>query len=96
MIIGDFISYMRLHRRRKERTMIPQLTSILCRFLFGVAFFLFGVAVVEKVALLFKSSILGGLYNPGRLMEFSAIALIFVIALQLREIKILLRARGSD
>lgn len=74
--------------------MMQQLTSILCRFLFGVAFFLTCVAVLERLARLFGYTILGGLYNPGRLLEFSAMALVFVIALQLREIKILLRAKG--
>jgi hypothetical protein len=34
-------------------------------------------------------------YAPMRLLEWAAIALLFVIALQLREIKQLTRGRGS-
>ncbi len=75
---------------------MQRLTSLLCRFLFGVAFFLTGVAVLEWVAVMFGFPIIGTLYYPGRLLEFSAMALVFVIALQLREIKILLRPKGAD
>ena len=74
--------------------MMEKWSSMICRILFGVAFLLTIVAVLERLARLFGSTILGGLYNPGRLLEFSAMALVFVIALQLREIKILLRPKG--
>ena len=79
---------------------MAKLSSIICRILFGVAFFLTGVGVLEWIARLFgstilrSSEILRGLYDPGRLLEFSAMGLVFVIALQLREIKILLRGKG--
>ena len=63
MVVGNFISHMRLHRRRKEGNMLQQLTSILCRVLFGIAFFLTGVAVLERLARLFGSTILRGLYT---------------------------------
>jgi hypothetical protein len=77
--------------------MMQQLTSTLCRLLFIVAFLLGAVAVWEKLAQLFGYTILGGSYfGPWRLLEFSAVILLFVIALQLREIKMSLGARGSD
>jgi len=76
---------------------MEKLSSIFCRILFGVAFFLTGVGLLEWIVRQFGSSILKGLtilYDPGRLLEFSAMGLVFVIALQLREIKILLRGKG--
>ena len=76
--------------------MIQQLTSILCRLLFVVAFLMGCLAAWEKLAQLFGYTILGGYYQPWRLLEFSAVTLLFVIALQLREIKMSLRARGSN
>jgi hypothetical protein len=57
------------------------------RFFFGVSFVLLAVAVVEKIANLFHASLLGNEYSPGRLLEFAAIALLFVIALLLRGIR---------
>lgn len=76
--------------------MIQQLTSIVCRLLFIVAFLLGCLAAWEKLARLFGYTILGGYYEPWRLLEFSAVILLFVIALQLREIKMSLHERGSD
>jgi len=76
--------------------MMRQLTSIVCRLLFIVAFLLGCLAAWEKLARLFGYTILRGYYEPWRLLEFSAITVLFVIALQLREIKMSLRKRGSD
>ena len=76
--------------------MMEKLTSIFCRILFGVAFVLTGIGVLEWLARLLGSTILRGWYDPGRLLEFSAMGLVFVIALQLREIKNQLRAKRSD
>ncbi len=76
--------------------MMRQLTSIMCRLLLMVAFLLAGLSGWEKLAQLFGYTILRDSYQPWRLLEFSAIALLFVIALQLREIKMSLRGRGSD
>jgi len=76
--------------------MIQQLTSIICRVLFGVAFLLGGLAIWERLARLFGYTILRGSYEPWRLLEFSGVTLLFVIALQLREIKVLLRAKRSE
>jgi hypothetical protein len=68
--------------------MLSQLTNVLNRSLFVGAFALAGVAVWEKLTniLGFTLSFLGG-YAPSDLLELSAVALLFVIALQLREMK---------
>jgi hypothetical protein len=77
--------------------MMQQLTSILCRILFIVAFLLSGLAAWEKLAQLFGYTILGGsFFGPWRLLEISGVALLFVMALQLREIKMSLGARKPD
>jgi hypothetical protein len=76
--------------------MIEKWTSIVCRILFGVAFLLLGFAGLEWLIRIFGGVPFKVMYDPGRLAEFSAIALVFVIALQLREIKILLRGKRSD
>jgi hypothetical protein len=75
--------------------MMEKVTSIICRILFGVAFVLTGIGVLEWLAQLFGSTILRGWYTPGRLLEFSAMVLVLVIALQLREIKTLSRGKAS-
>ena len=76
--------------------MMEKWTSIICRVLFGVAFLLVGFAVLEWLIRIVGGVPFKVMYDPGRLAEFSAVALVFVIALQLREIKILLRGKGSD
>jgi len=75
--------------------MMKQLTSIVCRIFFIGSFLLAGSSVSEKLANLFGLTFLK-VYSPWRLMEFSLVALLFVIALQLREIKISLDTKGSD
>lgn len=67
---------------------MSQLPSITSRVLFVLAFALAGFAVWEKVANMTGRTLvfLRG-YLPSRLLELAAIALLFVIALQLREIK---------
>jgi hypothetical protein len=75
---------------------MQQLTSLICRVLFVVAFLLAGFAVWERLARVFGYTVLRGTYEPWRLLEFSAVVLLFVVALQLREIKVSLRAKGSN
>ena len=64
--------------------MTDQMSKVTSRTLFVVAFVLAGFAVLEKLINLFgfTFTILGG-YNPSRLLELAAVALLFVIALQL-------------
>ena len=66
--------------------MMKQFTSIICRILFIASFVMAGLGAWEKLANLFGLTFLRG-YDPWRLLELSAVALLFVIALQLREIK---------
>ena len=70
-------------------------TSIATRVFFVVAFVLFGLGVAEWLALTFGYTIMGEAYRPGRLLEFGTIAVTFVVALLLRQIRDELRkAKG--
>lgn len=57
------------------------------RVLFLGAFFFAGLAIIEKFLSIIGYTLLRNLYTPWRLLELSAITLLAVIALQLREIK---------
>jgi hypothetical protein len=72
------------------------ITSILSRVFFVVAFVLAGLGVWERLARLLGYTVVRGYYDPWRLLEYSAVVLLFVIALQLRDIKMTLREKGSD
>jgi hypothetical protein len=74
---------------------MQRLTSILSRVLFVIAFVLAGLAVWERLARLLGFTVVRGYFDPWRLLEYSAVALLFVIALQLREIKMSPRQKGS-
>lgn len=76
--------------------MIQRLTSVSSRILFTVAFVLAGIGAWERLARLLGYTVVRGYYDPWRLLEYSTVALFFVIALQLREIKMSLRAKGSN
>ncbi len=65
---------------------MEKLSSIVSRILFIGAFVLVGLAALEKLANIFGFKLLW-VYTPWHILEFSVIALLFVIALQLREIK---------
>ena len=75
---------------------MQRFTSIANRILFVIAFVLAGLAAWEKLAQAFGYTLLRSSFNPSRLLEYSAIALFFVMALELREIKMSLRAKGSS
>ncbi len=73
--------------------MLDEFVSIANRALFVAAFFLAALAVLEKAVNFFGFTILLlRNYAPSRMLELAALALLFVIALQLREIK---KARQS-
>jgi hypothetical protein len=74
---------------------MQQLTSILSRILFVAAFILAGLAVWERLARQFGYTVFRGYYDPWRLLEYAVVALLFVVALQLREIKLAQRGKGS-
>ncbi len=68
--------------------MLDEFVSIANRALFVAAFFLAALAVLEKAVNFFGFTILLlRNYTPSRMLELAALALLFVIALQLREIK---------
>ena len=71
------------------------LGRIICRIFFILAFILAGVALSGKLANLLGLGFLQG-YPPSRLLGFAAVSLLFVIALQLREIKKALNTKDSD
>lgn len=71
------------------------LVSAISRLLFIGAFLLAGLAIWEKVANILHLTLLRNLYNPWRILEFAAIILLFLIALQLREIRLSLGSKGS-
>ncbi len=73
--------------------MMSRWSSILSRILFVVAFVLAGLGVWERLARTIGYTLLRDTYDPWRMLEFSVVALLFVVALQLREIKTTLRAK---
>jgi hypothetical protein len=75
--------------------MIKQITSLISWILFVASFIISGIALWEKLANLIGLTLTRGYYSNMQLLEFSVIALLFVIAIQLREIKISLAAKGS-
>ena len=66
------------------------------RTLFIIASATIAVAFLERIGELFGFSILGEMYEAGRLLELAATLLVFVIAVLLRQIRDELRTgRGS-
>jgi len=72
---------------------LEKIISIVSRTFFVLAFILLGLAVIERVANSYGYTILAGAYTAGRLLDFSAVLLLFVLALQLREVRDALRAK---
>jgi hypothetical protein len=66
---------------------MTQITSLVTRALFVLAFLLAGIAVWEKLANYFGYTVVGSAVNPSRMLEFAGTALLFVLALLLREIR---------
>ena len=75
--------------------MTNKLSKIICRLFFILSFLIAGVAVSEKLANFLGLEILRG-YPPSRLLAFSAVSLLFVIAIQLRDIKKALNKQNSE
>jgi hypothetical protein len=72
---------------------LETMTSMISRAFFVLAFALLGLAVIERVVNVFDYTVLGRVYTAGRLLEFSVVFLLFVLALQLREVREALRSR---
>ncbi len=75
--------------------MMNKITSLISRILFIASFIIAGIALWEKLANLIGLTLTRGYYSNMQLLEFSVIALLFVIAIQLREIKKSIGAKGS-
>lgn len=75
--------------------MIDRLTSILSRIFFAVAFILLVIAISDKVLNIFGWTWTWTLYGAGRLFELSAMLMIFVVVLLLRQIREKLGAPGK-
>ena len=61
--------------------------SLISRAFFVVAFALLVVAILDWVMRLFGYTLAWLPYQPGRLLEFAGIMLIFVVAMLLRQIR---------
>ena len=61
--------------------------SAFSRVMFVVALLCFVTAVMEKIANLNNQTLIFVTHEPGRLLEFSAILLLFVITVTLRRIR---------
>lgn len=72
-----------------------QLSTLLCRVFLAGGFTLLVLGVLERVAFVFGYTITGGVASGGRLLEMAMVALIFAIALLLRDIRDVLRAGSS-
>ena len=74
---------------------INTLNSVVSRVFFFIAFLLLVIPVIEKIANIAGYTLLRGSSDPGRLLEFGAILVIFVIALLLRQIREELRKKHA-
>ena len=66
---------------------LAKLNSLGSRLFFIAALVLLALAVLERAAHVIGLTILQGTYTAGRMLEFSALLVIFVIALLLRQIR---------
>ncbi len=72
------------------------LETVIRRLFFYGSFVLAAVAVIEKIANIFKYTLIKGVFVPGRLLEFAAIGLLFSIAMQLHQIRLLLSPKSAN
>ena len=68
----------------------------LARAVFLIAAVAIPMAFLELAAQFFGKSVVMGLYSPGRLLTLSALLLVFVITVLLRQIRDELRARHKQ
>ena len=74
---------------------MEMLVSLAYRLLFLGSFVLAGLAIWERAANTLGYTLLRH-YSAGRLLELSVVALIFVLALQVRAIKLSLEKKGQE
>ena len=70
---------------------LERLISLASRLLFSGAFALLALSLIERTANAAGYTVLRGAFTGGRLLEIATVLLIFVIAMQLREMKTELR-----
>jgi hypothetical protein len=70
---------------------VDNLSSLVSRLFFTIAFVLLGLAVLEKALNLGGYTLSWARTDPSRLLEFATIMLVFVMTLLLREIREKLR-----
>ena len=70
--------------------------TIIRRIFFYGSFALAVIAVLERIVNFFNYSLLRSSYEPGRVLEFAAIGLIFSIAMQLHQIRLLLSSKSTE
>lgn len=75
---------------------MKQLETVIRQIFFYGSFILLALAIFEKLANLFGYTLLRGYYTPWRLLEFAAVALLFVIVLQLRQTRIYYSTKSSE
>ena len=73
---------------------MESLTSLMSRVFFVVALVLLALSVFEALANFGGYTIMRGTYSAGRLLEFAALLLIFVMAIVLRQVRDELRGRA--
>ena len=71
---------------------LEKLIPIMSRLFFLGAFVLLGRALIERVANAAGYTVVG-MYHASRLLEVAVVLLIFVISMQLREMKEVLKGR---
>jgi hypothetical protein len=72
------------------------LEIIVRRLFFSGSFALAALAVLEKIMNVFHLTLLKGYFTPIRLLEFSAIGLLFTIVMQLHQIRIALGGKTPE
>lgn len=75
---------------------MKQLETVIRQIFFYGSFILLALAVIEKLFNLFGYTLLRGYYTPWRLLEFTAVGLLFAIVLQLRQIRISTSTKSSE
>lgn len=64
-----------------------KLSSLVMRLFFAAAFVLLALAVCEAIVNVAGYTILQGSWQPGRLLDYAVVLLVFVLALLLRQIR---------
>jgi lipopolysaccharide export LptBFGC system permease protein LptF len=72
---------------------LDKFLSAVSRCFFLVAFLLLVLASTERILNLFGYTVLRGTYSGGRILEFAAVLLIFVIAALLRQVRDALKSK---